>query len=124
MPLNRWDPSNALARMQEDMAGAAHHAHHASVNTATDGDDLVITVEGVDPSGVDVQVSGGRLTIKGQSGSSTSESGDVAGGHFSSSSSSSSSFSRSFSVPDGVEQSDVSTEASGNGVKIRIRNAA
>src|SRR5690242_8543076 len=124
MPLNRWDPSNALARLQEDMAGAAHHAHGASVHTATDGDDLVITVEGIDASAVDVHVSGGRLTIKGQSGGSTSQSRDVAGGHYSSTSSSSSSFSRSFSVPGDVEQSDVSTEPTANGVKVRIRNAA
>jgi HSP20 family molecular chaperone IbpA len=122
MPLNRWDPSTALARLQEDAGSAAHHG--TSVHTATEGDDLVITVEGVNASDVDVQVSGGRLTIKGQSGGSTSESHDVAGGHYSSSSSSSSSFSRSFSVPADVEQSDVSTESSGNGVKVRIRNAA
>ncbi|MER7276418.1 Hsp20/alpha crystallin family protein [Dactylosporangium sp. NPDC000244] len=124
MPLNRWDPTNALARLEQDMGNAAHHAHAASVRTATDGDDLVITVEGIDPSNVDVQVSGGRLTIKGAGGSSTSESHDAGGAHFSSSSSSSSSFSRSFSVPEDVEQSDVSTEPSANGVKVRIRNAA
>ncbi|MFG2041953.1 Hsp20/alpha crystallin family protein [Dactylosporangium sp. NPDC048998] len=122
--MNRWDPTNALARLEQDMGNAAHHAHGASVSTATDGDDLVITVEGVDPSDVDVQLAGGRLTIKGRSGSSTSESHDVGGAHFSSSSSSSSSFSRTFSVPDGVEQSDVSTERTGGGVKIRIHNAA
>ncbi|GAA3289091.1 MULTISPECIES: Hsp20 family protein [Dactylosporangium] len=126
MPLNRWDPTNALARMQDDLSSAAHqaHSHSASVNTATEGDDLVITVEGIDPSDVDVQVGGGRLTIKGAGGGSTSESHDEGGAHFSSSSSSSSSFSRSFSIPEGVEQSDVSTEPSGNGVKVRIRNAA
>jgi len=124
MPLNRWDPTSALARLEQDLGGAAQHAHAASVRTATDGDDLVITVEGIDPSDVDVQVAGGRLTIKGTGGSSTSESHDAGGAHFSSSSSSSSSFSRSFSVPDGVEQSDVSTEPAGNGVTVRIRNAA
>ncbi|GAA2369963.1 Hsp20/alpha crystallin family protein [Dactylosporangium salmoneum] len=124
MPLNRWDPHNALARLEQDLGNAASHAHGASVTTARDGDDLVITVEGVNPSDVDVQVSGGRLTIKGQSGSSTSESQDFQGGHFSSSSSSSSSFSKSFSLPDGVDQSDVSTERSGSGVKVRIHNAA
>jgi HSP20 family molecular chaperone IbpA len=124
MPLNRWDPSSALARMEQDMGSAAQHAHSASVSTATDGDDLVITVEGIDASDVDVQVSGGRLTIKGASGGGTSQSHDAGGAHFSSSSSSSSSFSRSFSIPADVEQSDVSTEPSGNGVKVRIRNAA
>ncbi|WP_433617159.1 Hsp20 family protein [Dactylosporangium sp. CA-139114] len=124
MPLNRWDPTSALARLEQDMGDAAQHAHAASVRTATDGDDLVITVEGIDPSNVDVQVAGGRLTIKGAGGSSTAESHDAGGAHFSSSSSSSSSFSRSFSVPQDVEQSDVSTEPSGNGVKVRIRNAA
>ncbi|MEV8516552.1 Hsp20 family protein [Dactylosporangium sp. NPDC051484] len=124
MPLNRWDPTSALARLEQDLGNAAHHAHAASVSTATDGDDLVITVAGVDPADVHVQVGGGRLTIKGQSGGSRSESLDVSGGHFSSSSSSSSSFSRSFSVPADVEQSDVSTEPTAGGVKIRIRNAA
>jgi HSP20 family molecular chaperone IbpA len=126
MPLNRWDPSSALARMQDDLSSAAHHSSHqgTSVHTSTDGDDLVITVEGIDPSDVSVSVSGGRLTVQGRSGSNTSESGDVAGGHYSSSSSSSSSFSRSFSVPNDVEQSDVSTSPSANGVTVRIRNAA
>lgn len=125
MPLNRWDPTNALARLQDDLSSAAHHAHGGtSVHTTTDGDDLLITVEGVDPSDVKVQVAGGRLTVAGQSGSSSSTSGGEGGVHYSSSSSSSSSFSRSFSVPADVEQSDVSTESTGNGVKIRIRNAA
>jgi HSP20 family molecular chaperone IbpA len=126
MPLNRFDPSSALSRLQSDLSAAGSHASHGgtSVHTSTEGDDIVITVEGIDPSDVDVQVGGGRLTIKGASGGSTSESHDDGGAHFSSSSSSSSSFSRSFSIPDGVEQSDVSTEPAGNGVKVRIRNAA
>jgi HSP20 family molecular chaperone IbpA len=124
MPLNRWDPMNALARLEQDLGDAASQAHTTKVHTATEGDDLVITVEGIDPSDVDVQVSGGRLTVKGRSGGSTSESRDEGGAHYSSSSSSSSSFARSFSVPGDVEQSDVSTEPTGNGVKVRIRNAA
>lgn len=124
MPSNRWDPTSALSRIEQDMNAAAHQAHPASVRTATDGDDLVITVEGVDPSDIDVQVSGGRVTIRGGSGSSTSQSHDEGGAHFSSSSSSSSSFSRSFSLPDGVERSDITTQPSGNGVTVRIRNAA
>ncbi|WP_432825401.1 Hsp20 family protein [Dactylosporangium sp. CA-092794] len=124
MPLNRWDPTNALARLQDDLGSAAHHAHSASVHTATEGDDLVITVEGIDPSDVHVQVSGGRLTISGKGGSSSSSSSDSGGAHFSSTSSSSSSFTRSFSVPAEVDQSDVSTESTASGVKIRIHNAA
>jgi HSP20 family molecular chaperone IbpA len=123
MPLNRWDPTSALARIEHEVGDAAHHAHSTSVQTATEGDDLVITIEGIDPSDVDVQVSGGRLTIKGSSGGGTSESHDEGGAHFSSTSSSSSSFSRSFSLPEGVDQSDVDTQPSGNGVKVRIRNA-
>jgi len=123
MPLNRWDPTSALARIETEVGNAASHAHSTSVQTATEGDDLVITIEGIDPSDVDVQVSGGRLTIKGQSGGGTTESRDEGGAHFSSTSSSSSSFSRSFSLPEGVDQSDVETQPSGNGVKVRIRNA-
>ncbi|GGM24255.1 Hsp20 family protein [Dactylosporangium sucinum] len=124
MPLSRWDPASALARIENDVASAAHHAHSTSVQTATDGDDLVITVEGIDPSNVDVRVSGGRLTVRGQGGSSSSDSRDEGGAHFQSFSSSSSSFSRSFSLPEGVDQSDVVTEPSPGGVKIRIKNAA
>ncbi|GAA2619791.1 hypothetical protein GCM10010399_58570 [Dactylosporangium fulvum] len=124
MPLSRWDPASALARIENEVSNAAQHAHSTSVRTSTDGDDLVITVDGVDPSNVDVQVSGGTLTVRGQGGSSTSGSYDQGGVHFSSSSSSSSSFARSFSLPSGVDQSDVVTEPSGNGVKIRIKNAA
>ncbi|MEV4513719.1 Hsp20/alpha crystallin family protein [Dactylosporangium sp. NPDC049525] len=124
MPLNRWNPSDALARIESEVDHAASHAHSASVNTSTEGDDLVITVDGVDPSDVDVQVSGGRLTIKGGGGTSTSEHRSEGGATFSSSSSSSSSFSRSFSLPDGVTESDVSTTPSANGVTVRIHNAA
>lgn len=132
MPLSRWNPSDALARIEAEVGNAASQAHahsHAhsgavSVSTATEGDDLVITVNGVDPSDVDVQVSGGRLTIKGGAGTSTSEHHSEGGATFSSSSSSSSSFSRSFSLPDGVTESDVSTTPSANGVTVRIHNAA
>ena len=128
MPLSRWNPSDALARIEAEVGDAASHAHSsahsASVSTTTEGDDLVITVNGVDPSNVDVQVSGGRLTIKGGGGTSTSEHRSEGGATFSSSSSSSSSFSRSFSLPDGVTESDVSTTPSANGVTVRIHNAA
>jgi len=124
MPLSRWDPTSALARIENEVDHAAQHAHAASVKTATEGDDLVITVDGIDPSNVDVQVTGGRLTITGQGGSNSSESHEEGGAHFSSSSSSSSSFTRSFSLPDGVDQSDVETQPSGNGIKVRIKNAA
>jgi HSP20 family molecular chaperone IbpA len=124
MPLSRWDPTSALARIENEVDHAAQHAHATSVNTATDGDDLVITVDGIDPSNVNVRVSAGRLTISGQGGSSTSDSHDEGGAHFSSSSSSSSTFTRSFSLPEGVDQSDVHTEPSANGVKVRIKNAA
>ena len=124
MPLGRWNPSEALARIESEVDNAASHAHSTSVSTTTEGDDLVITVNGVDPSSVDVQVSGGRLTIKGGGGTSTSSHHEEGGATFSSSSSSSSSFSRSFSLPDGVTESDVSTTPSANGVTVRIHNAA
>ena len=124
MPLNRWNPSDALARIEAEVDHAASHAHSASVSTTTEGDDLVITVNGVDPSNVDVQVSGGRLTIKGGGGTHTSEHHSEGGATFSSHSSSSNSFSRSFSLPDGVTESDVSTTPSANGVTVRIHNAA
>ena len=121
MPLNRWNPSDALARIESEVDHAASQSH--SVSTTADGDDLVITVDGVDPSDVHVQVSGGRLTIKGGGGTSTSSHSSEGGATFSSSSSSSSSFSRSFSLPDGVTESDVSTTPSANGVTVRIHNA-
>ncbi|MET7421941.1 Hsp20 family protein [Dactylosporangium sp. NPDC005555] len=124
MPLGRWNPSEALARIESEVDHAASRSHAASVSTATEGDDLVITVDGVDPSNVDVQVSGGRLTIKGGGGTSTSSHSSEGGATFTSSSSSSSSFSRSFSLPDGVTESDVSTTPSANGVTVRIHNAA
>lgn len=124
MPLSRWNPSDALARIESEVDHAASHAHSASVSTATEGDDLVITVTGVDPSDVDVQVAGGRLTIKGGGGTSTSEHHSEGGATFSSSSSSSSGFSRSFSLPDGVTESDVSTTPTAGGVTVRIHNAA
>jgi HSP20 family molecular chaperone IbpA len=94
------------------------------VSTSTEGDDLVVTVTGVDPSDVKVSVAGGRLTISAAGGTSTSESSSEGGASFSSYSSSSSSFNRSFSLPDGVDESDVSTSPTADGVTVRIHNAA
>ena len=54
MPLSRWNPSDALARSSPGRRRRVARPS-ASVSTATDGDDLVITVDGVNPSDVDVQ---------------------------------------------------------------------
>ena len=75
MPLMRWDPFTALARLDEEFDellrrsfGASSYQYVPAVEMATDGADVVLTLElpGVDVRDVDIEVAEGRLTITGE----------------------------------------------------------
>src|SRR5437773_9068170 len=75
MALLRWDPFTALSRIDDEFDdlvrrtfGAATYQFVPPAEMATDGPDVVITLEvpGVDVSDIDIEVADGRLTISGQ----------------------------------------------------------
>jgi HSP20 family protein len=75
MPLMRWDPFTALARLDDEFDdlvrrtfGASAYQYVPAVEMATDGPDVVITMElpGVDVDDIDIEVADGRLIISGE----------------------------------------------------------
>ena|SRR5438034_5017084 len=75
MALMRWDPFTALSRMDDEFDdlvrrtfGTATYQYVPPVEMATEGSDVVITLElpGVDVSDIDIEVVDGRLTISGE----------------------------------------------------------
>jgi HSP20 family protein len=75
MALLRWDPFTALARVDKEFDdlvsrtfGTASYQFVPPVEMATEGSDVVITLEvpGVDVSDIDIEVADGKLTISGE----------------------------------------------------------
>src|SRR2546423_12022576 len=75
MPLMRWDPFTALARLDDEFDdlvrrsfGAAQYQYVPAVEMSTEGPDVGITLElpGVDVNDIDIEVADGRLTISGE----------------------------------------------------------
>src|SRR2546430_12168494 len=75
MPLMRWDPFTALARLDDQFDdlvrrsfGTAQYQYVPAVEMSTEGNDVVITLElpGVDVDDIDIEVAEGRLTISGE----------------------------------------------------------
>src|SRR5256885_6553582 len=75
MPLMRWDPFTALARLDDEFDDlvrrsfcAAQYQYVPAVEMSTEGPDVVITLElpGVDVNDIDIEVADGRLTISGE----------------------------------------------------------
>src|SRR2546430_10006062 len=71
----RWDPFTALARLDDEFDdlvrrsfGSAQYQYVPAVEMATEGPDVVLTLElpGVDVNDIDIEVAGGRLTISGE----------------------------------------------------------
>lgn len=127
MPMLRWDPFTALARLDDEFDevvrrtfGAVPHQWVPPVEMATDGADVVITLElpGVDVSDIDIEVSDGRLTISGERRDRWEDSRgkmlvrEVRYG----------SFRRSFQLPDGVGADQVEAEADKGLLRLRIRD--
>ena len=75
MPLMRWDPFTALARLDEEFDdlvrrsfGASSYQYVPAVEMVTEGADVVLTLElpGVDIEDLDIEVANGRLTVTGE----------------------------------------------------------
>lgn len=75
MPIMRWDPFTALSRLDDEFDdlvrrsfGAAPYQYVPPVEMATDGGDVLITLElpGVDTDDLDIEVNEGRLVISGE----------------------------------------------------------
>lgn len=75
MSLMSWDPFTTLARIDDEFDnlvratfGSATYQFLPPVEMATEGPDVVLTLElpGVSPDDIDIEVADGRLTISGE----------------------------------------------------------
>lgn len=127
MALMRWDPFTALARLDDEFDslvrrtfGSATYQYVPPIEMATEGSDVVITLElpGVDVADVDIEVSEGRLTISGERKDRWEDSRgkvlvrEVRYG----------AFRRTFQLPDGITADQVEAEADKGLLRVRVRN--
>jgi len=127
MPLMRWDPFTALARLDDEFEdlvrrtfGSATYQYVPPVEMATDGADVVIMLElpGVDIDDVDIEVVEGRLSISGERKDRWEESrGKVLVREHRYGA-----FRRIFQLPDGVSADQVEAEADKGLLRIRVKN--
>lgn len=127
MPIMRWDPFTALSRMDDEFEnlvrrtfGSASYQYVPPVDMATDGGDVVITLElpGVDPSDVDIEVADGRLTISGERHGRTEDTrGKVLVRELRYGT-----FQRTFQLPEGVGHEQVEAEADHGLLRVRVKN--
>jgi HSP20 family protein len=127
MAIMRWDPFTALARMDDEFDelvrrtfGSASYQYVPPVEMATDGADVLITLElpGVDPSSVDIEVVEGRLTISGE----RRERAENARGKVLVREVRYGAFRRTFQLPDGVSAGQIEAEADQGLLRIRVKN--
>ncbi|HLU33682.1 MAG TPA: Hsp20/alpha crystallin family protein [Natronosporangium sp.] len=127
MALMRWDPFTALARLDDEFDelvrrtfGAATYQYVPPVEMATDGSDVVITLElpGVDVDDIDIEVAEGRLSVSGERKDRWEDTRgrvlvrEVRYG----------AFRRSFQLPEGVTADQVEAEADNGLLRLRIKN--
>src|SRR5688500_1866228 len=127
MPLMRWDPFTALARLDDEFDdvvrrtfGAATYQFVPPVEMATDGGDVVIRLEvpGVDISDIDIEVVEGRLTISGERKDRWEDSrGKVLVREFRYGA-----FRRTFQLPPGVTHEQVEADSDRGVLRLRIKN--
>lgn len=127
MPLMRWDPFTALARLDDEFDGVVRRTFGAAtyqfvppVEMATDGADVLITLEvpGVDVNDIDIEVTAGRLTISGERRDTWEQTrGKVLVRELRYGS-----FRRTFQLPEGIKGDQVEAEADNGLLKVRIRN--
>jgi HSP20 family protein len=127
MPLMRWDPFTVLARLDtefDDLVrrsfGAAPYQYTPAVEMATEGADVLITLEvpGVDVKDIDIEVDEGRLTISGERRDQWENTQgkvlvrEVRYG----------SFRRTFQLPEGVAADQVEAQADKGLLRVRVKN--
>src|SRR2546421_1646136 len=127
MPLMRWDPFTALARLDDEFDdlvrrsfGTAQYHYVTAVELSTEGNDVVITLElpGVDVDDIDIEGAEGRLTISGERRDTREETkGKVLvrelryGG-----------FRRTFQLPEGVTPEQVEAESDKGLLRVRVKD--
>lgn len=127
MALMQWDPFTALARLDDEFDelvrrtfGSATYQYVPPVEMATDGSDVVITLElpGVDVDDIDIEVAEGRLTVSGERKDRWEDTRgkvlvrEVRYG----------AFRRSFQLPEGVTADQVEAEADNGLLRVRVKN--
>lgn len=127
MALMKWDPFTVLARIDgefDDLVrrtfGPTSYQYVPPVEMATDGADVVITLElpGVNPEEVDIEVADGRLTISGERADRSDQNRgkvlvrEVRYG----------AFRRTFQLPEGVTADQIEAESDQGLLRVRIRN--
>ena len=127
MPVMRWDPFTALARLDDEFDevvrrtfGASSYQFVPPVEMATEGADVIITLEvpGVDVSDIDIEVNEGRLTISGERKDRWEDSRgkvlvrEVRYG----------AFRRTFQLPDGVTADQIEAESDKGMLRLRLKN--
>ncbi len=127
MPLMRWDPFTALARLDDEFDdlvrrsfGSASYQYVPPVEMATEGSDVVITLElpGVDVNDIDIEVAEGRLTISGERRDTREETKgkvlvrEMRYGMFR----------RTFQLPDGITADQVEAESDKGLLRVRVKN--
>src|SRR5690242_12448361 len=127
MALLRWDPFTALSRLDDDFDdlvrrtfGASTYQYVPAVEMATEGSDVVITLElpGVDVSEIDIEVADGRLTISGERKDHWENSrGKVLVRELRYGA-----FRRTFQLPDGVGPDQVEAEADNGLLRLRVKS--
>lgn len=128
MPMLRWDPFTALARLDEEfdevvrrtLGTTAAYQWVPPVEMATEGTDVVIMLEipGVDVSDIDIEVNEGRLTVSGE----RRDTWEASRGKVLVREVRYGSFRRTFQLPEGVSADQVEAEADKGLLRLRIRN--
>ena|SRR6266536_1521484 len=127
MALMRWDPFTALSRMDDEFDdlvrrtfGTATYQYVPPVEMATEGSDVVITLElpGVDVSDIDIEVADGKLTISGERKDHWEDSrGKVLVRELRYGA-----FRRTFQLPDGVGPDQVEAESDRGLLRVRVKS--
>jgi HSP20 family protein len=123
----RWDPFTALARLDDQFDevvrrsfGASNYQYVPPVEMATDGGDVLITLEvpGVDVSDIDIEVADNRLTISGE----RKDTWEDRRGKVLVRELRYGTFRRVFQLPDGVTHEQVEADADRGLLRIRVKN--
>ncbi len=135
MAIMRWDPFGEMLRMQRDMdriftrmgttegrgETAAAVAWMPKIDVKSKGDDIVVRAElpGVDPAEVDIEVTDGVLTIKGERKAEEEREGEG----WLIRESSYGSFERSMVLPEGVTAEDIKADYTDGILEIHVPKA-
>lgn len=135
MAIMRWDPFGEVVRMQRDMErifsrmgegegrgqGSGQMAWMPKINVKQSGDDVSVHVElaGIKPEDVDIEVTDGVLTIRGE----RKAEGEREGEGWLIRESSYGSFERSMVLPDGVEADQIKADFHDGMLEVHVPKA-